>query len=208
MNKYQTIFCISLIMLSCSKEDVKPVPVKYFEVQVDPSYNTQPYDNWIILHNKDGNLLSVKPFEAGDNLVFDSTVIISGKIGVTIASFRANSPPNYNEYTFESFLGEDVNAKWTLKNMAPYFPLEVTTGTLSVNIIDPQIGSPFDAQISSNHWWLTVQDKEEGKLTFGFDKTTTTKDFFISVVDNEDNPHYIFLHDPAPGSSWERKSLM
>jgi hypothetical protein len=202
MNKYQRTVCLSLILLSCSKDEVKPVPVKYFEVQIDPSYNTASSDNWIILHNKDGNLLSVKHFEAGDNLIFDSTVTISGKIGVTIASFNVNLPPNYNEYEFQSFLGEEVNAKWTLKNMVPDFPLEETSGELFVDIVDPQIGSPYDAQISSPHWSATPLSTEEGHLTFGFYKSATTKDFFISIVDKDDNPHYIFLHDPSASASF------
>ncbi|KAB7531047.1 hypothetical protein F8C76_06000 [Flagellimonas olearia] len=49
----------------------EPEPVVYFTFSSDPAFfDTSTQDNWIILHDSDGNLLDYKPYESGDILEF------------------------------------------------------------------------------------------------------------------------------------------
>jgi hypothetical protein len=203
MHKYVGFICLCSIIFSCTKEDVKPLPVTYFEMHVDAAYPTSNSDNWVVLHDKDGNLLAARAFEAGDHVVFDTTSKLPEKIGITLVKFSPNTVANLpDEIVFVSYLGEDSRAKWTLKGPPPGVDTGKSLGILSINIADPQLGSQFDTQISNRFRGNGVANAAPGYIAFGdMGVTSTVDDFFIFATDRNGKPLYKFIENATPGDT-------
>lgn len=190
------------VVLSCDNDGEEPIPQKYFEVDIDPSFLTNQSDDWVILHDQNGILLDAKAFEAGDMIVFDTTgQILNNKIAVTFLRVPQDGTESYQ---FQSFLCEDTNVKWTLKSGSPIIDFGNPVGQLSVKVIDSDIGSGHDTQMSNRYTTFafpTMDPNNAGSLIFPtVEVTSTVDDFFIYILDKNGIPHYKFLKDVVPGA--------
>ena len=62
-----------------------PEPIVYFTFSVDNSIDTSKEDNWVILHDANGNLLDYRPYESGETLEFEALESkITDKINVSL----------------------------------------------------------------------------------------------------------------------------
>jgi hypothetical protein len=199
MKRIFSLIVITLLVFSCQKDEVKPNPITYFELDVDPEYNSTNSEDWVIVHDNNGALLGVKPFESGQTVVFDSTIATPDKIAITFLKFIADSRDNFY---FKSYLGIASKEKWTLSSdTPPHVDYGADRGNLTVTINDPNLGSGYNALISdkyvNNHW----PQIETNKLSFYPQPlTSNVDDYFVFVTDKSGKPFYKFLENATAGS--------
>ena len=158
ISQLSLLFFLSALLINCEKnensdvkpdaeeESVEPEPEVseeiakeiYFTVNVDPLLKTSETENWIILHNSDGNLLDYRSYESGDILVFESEPInLTDEIALTSFSYR-NSEGEIR-HTLKTFLEIKKESIWNFK---PF------SSTNYNNLTGEQIGA-FDVTISN-----------------------------------------------------------
>jgi hypothetical protein len=192
-------FC-SLFVLSCDKsDDVKPKPVTYFELSVGATYPTQNSDDWIIIHDANGVLLSVKQFESGQNITFDSTITPPEKLSITFLKAALDS--DQDRYNFTSFLGIAPTEKWTLDLKTSFYDPGAEIGQLSVQVNDENIGSQWDTQVSSEYGGSTFGSLANlSTLVFNRTVYSNANDVFLFLTDKDRTPRYKFVENAIPGS--------
>jgi hypothetical protein len=194
------VFC-SLFVLSCDKsDDVKPKRVTYFELSVAATYPTENSDDWIIIHDANGALLSVKQFESGQNITFDSTIAAPDKLSITF--LKATLGNNQDSYTFKSYPRIAAQDKWTLDLKTSTFNPGTNLGELSVQVNDENIGSEWDTQISSQYGYSTQASSDNPpNLVFpGKNLYSNADDVFLFVTEKDGTPRYKFVENAIPGS--------
>ena len=83
-------------------QEEEPELITYFTFEV--SRNTADTDDWVIIHDENGNLLDYKPFESGDTLVFEISEdeVQPNSLTITLLeydnSITANMLHNLNTY--------------------------------------------------------------------------------------------------------------
>ena len=104
--KFQRFFVLifgTILFFNCSKDETtfknpeaeepneqepvveEPKPMVYFTFTVDESYDTSSEDNWIILHDTNGELLDYRPYESGQTLEFEALESeLTDKINVSL----------------------------------------------------------------------------------------------------------------------------
>lgn len=62
-----------------------PEPIVYFTISIDNSIDTSEENNWVILHDSNGNLLDYRSYESGETLEFEALESeITDKINVSL----------------------------------------------------------------------------------------------------------------------------
>ena len=104
--KFQRFFVLifgTILFFNCSKDETtfknpeaeepneqepvveEPKPMVYFTFTIDESYDTSSEDNWIILHDTNGELLDYRPYESGQTLEFEALESeLTDKINVSL----------------------------------------------------------------------------------------------------------------------------
>src|SRR6187549_1894280 len=110
MKRFAQLLFVLLITISCHHDPTEQPVAPYFELDVTASYPTATTDNWVIVHNENGQVLGFGSFESGDHITFDSTVIPK-KIGITL--LEVENETGY--FVMNTYLDQEVKSKWTLK---------------------------------------------------------------------------------------------
>jgi hypothetical protein len=188
-------FILLFVLAACEKDEVRPLKI-YFQVEIDASYKTESTDNWIFVTDEKGKLWDIKPFEANQTLVFDSTAVPGGKITITLMRYRENG----DTYILESYVGESVGEKWLLKDFNT-FEAGPFIGTLSVHMSDPNLGPSFGSRIS-NRFTSPGLTPRETLDSYTFPKMgiySNADDVFIFASDRNGNPYYKFIENAVAG---------
>lgn len=157
--KFLFIFTLCILYINCSKsetpttisdpeidkgeEDTEPTTPQepifetYFSLSVDESKDTSITDDWILIHDFNGNVLDFKSFETGDQFEFeDLNTNLTDQINISFFSFisTANSVLPYDQYTINTFNKIEKGSTWVYKEIE--FPdyYSTSTGDFSVDI--------------------------------------------------------------------------
>ena len=190
------------ILLSCHPEsdDIKLISGKMFELEAGSNYTTLDADDWLILHDKNGAVVFASEFQNGSTVVVDSLPYkASDRITVTLLHITYfNGIPTFS---FTSYLGEEVNSKWTLRNNVTDTDLKATgeqLGTLTVQVEDVMFGPSFESQLSNRFFSRRPEVHILSDDAFAHKPqylSNTVNDYFLFVVDENDIPRYKFLED-------------
>ncbi|HEY0741653.1 MAG TPA: hypothetical protein VGD40_09325 [Chryseosolibacter sp.] len=196
MLKTKTLFFACMLFFCCSKEESVPKP--YFKIIIDAKYETSESENWIVLHDKDNNLLAAKPFEAGENFVFDSTVVIDQPFVVSL--FRFSQGPNNVHFNIETYSGVAPKAEW---KVLPVYPTAGDYGTglgeHEVTLSDADLGYFYNSGISNKFTSYSHTKLTDESFRYNARITSTLNDYFLFATGTDGVPKYAFLEDLAAG---------
>jgi hypothetical protein len=188
-------FTLLFAFAACEKDEIRPLKI-YFQLEVDASYKTESTDNWIFVTDENGKLWDIKPFEANQTLVFDSTAVPGGKITITLMRYRENG----DTYILESYVGESVGEKWLLKDSNTY-EAGAYIGNVSVHLSDPNLGPSFSSRIS-NRFTSPGLTPRETLHSYTFPEIgiySNADDVFIFASDGNGKPYYKFIDNAVAG---------
>jgi hypothetical protein len=191
---FLTLSCA--LIFSCDDEK-EAIPVQYFKVTIDATYSTSQSDDWIVLQDEAGNLLSAKPFETNDVLTFDSVKIISP---FSYSVFRYEPAGSF--YSLRSYLGIEAGDEMIIQNSIPVFASAPSQGKLQVTVTDNNLGDFFDAALSWKEYFdvPSASSTPTSHIFRERDITSTFNDFFLFVADKNGIPKYKFLENATPGN--------
>lgn len=205
MRKLIYLLSLVVVSVSCKEDIIEPVSGIFFEFTVDRSFRTDQSDDWLILHDKNGNIIDTKKFETGDALTFDSTLFIPDRqIGVTLLQVTYfNGVPSFH---FKSYLTEQVNTRWKLSPGSSITheesEAENAIGSFVVQVKDVNFGPTFESQLSNKRTSKTPEVYQVSPNSFKHKEHQiypTVDDYFLFVVDDNNTPKYRFLENVTPG---------
>lgn len=127
MRNLLAIVFILTIAVACDDGNPVTPKTKLLNVQVDASYTTDRYDNWVMVHDDDGRLLAFKPFESNTTFELETDQVVSDKITVTtVIHYLLEGIHRYSLYSyakvtkgktfhFKSYLGDPPTVTGMLK---------------------------------------------------------------------------------------------
>jgi hypothetical protein len=193
MKKILSVSLLVAVIIGFSAcEDHEP-PV-FFQIEVEETYNPSPLENWVILHDKDGELIEARQFTSGENLTFRSENAPE-RLSVTLLTYYGNQ-----NYGLQTFHNEQSNTTWTLRG-----PAQVSTGpqTAQMRIIvsDPNLGSPYDATVSDGRGISLQLSESATDFVRTIPSPHADLDYFIAVTNASGTPMYKFLNAPVAGDN-------
>ncbi|WP_422082603.1 hypothetical protein [Ulvibacterium sp.] len=196
---------------SDSKEEPKPEEPRqeteiYFALNTESPPNlTEASDDWVILHDVNGNLLGYSAYETGDKLEFDAPIdVLTPTIAVTYLNYRTT---NGNQY-FEISTTVAVN-KGSIENIGPNPPPEnpdyTKTGEFNLSIQDIpdpfRNASPTKVELSSGRGRLGFSSGGTGlpngtlELNLQIESYQGFDDYLISILDGNNHLKYFYLNN-------------
>lgn len=198
---------IFLILVSCSKSESPSEPPEiipqqevYFTFNVDEEFDTSESDNWLIIHDDNGNLLDFEPYESGSELIFeDLETNVSDKLIISNLSIR---PATGNElYHIQTYVDINKKSQWKLQSPSDNSTSNVI-GNFKLNINNIP-GSQSDVQFSISHakgqigWSSTISSNNPGQVDLKIEnlELTESNDFMISIIDGNWDIKYYMVED-------------
>ena len=206
--KKNVLFSLALLLISCSGDDSPneilevPVPELYFSFKANN--DTSESENWIIIHNENGELLDYKSFEENDYLEFKTqNPLLTDNISITLFTY---SKINGNKlHAITTTTGVDKGSIWDDENKP------ITEGATDV-----LIGS-FNFALTNFHKieWLNISN-ENGEMGGGLsgsengsvwtysdsDYTLYEKNnYMFTIVENNLDSKYYYLQDIQDGDN-------
>lgn len=180
---------ILLLLFGCeTAEESTPVVQKVFTLQVEADYSSA--ENWVILHDLDGNIIDYREFNNGDRVDIETDKSIrDNRVNITLLS-HLNLGSTIT-HTLNSFLGVEIGASWVLKSSTPIPAPPSQSGIANIEISNlPEIymftftnkyGSSGNAGYADDALKLTPQ------LYAG------ASDILVSIDQGAGNPKYKFF---------------
>lgn len=175
------LFCLSLLLINCSTEETptiasdieenleipepeadepqetpEPETEVYFTLNIDASYESAPQNseqiqNWIIVHDIDGNVVDYQLFEPGEQIVLEKLPEeIPEKLTITL--FNHHFRINEYRHDFETYPNINVGSEWFLST----YKINTNNPTSSSNftqtiteIPNPEGGIPYHSLTNS-----------------------------------------------------------
>lgn len=117
LNRFVALFGVALILVNCTKDEAAPEKSKDFpEPKDEPkeivylTYSSQEFedtletDDWVIIHDQDGELLDYRRFEKNNTLVFkamDTSLVKTKNLVVTTVTVRQTENTDFHTiYTY------------------------------------------------------------------------------------------------------------
>lgn len=204
------LFSFILILVSCSRD--APFPNENLELPVveelyfsfKANKDTSESDNWVIIHNENGELLDYKSFEENDYLEFKTkSPLLTDKISISLFSY---SEINGNIYhTIATTTGIDKGSVWDDENETITVGATNTlVGDFSFTLIDfPEIklfnisnenggiGGGLSGSGSGGVWTYSASNYslyEKNNYLFTIvESNADSKYFYLQDIQNEDN---------------------
>lgn len=109
------IWLTSIMGAACSeKNDPAPVPQTVLTLSVDAQFVTSDTEDWLVVHNPNGELIDYKPFESGDSFTFETTAkLTEDKINVTTIKRRLAN--GYDAFSVTSHMQVDKGQTLVLR---------------------------------------------------------------------------------------------
>lgn len=229
--RFPHLILVSLFVLSvtgCSKDDpVTPTPEKelipepkpeepeeptepqletYFTFNTGNSFDSSMDDDWIMIHNGNGDLLDYKPYEAGETLLFQAldTVTIEN-ITVTKLQVRKNEFSIFG--LLESYPKLDKGRSWNYRTNVASTNTVSSIGTFDLTVNNIPNWYEYNLRNKMNYGRLFPRRFHEG-ITGDTDPTNLIltdfdlfepNDMFFSIIDENRNPKYIWFDDVQDG---------
>lgn len=214
------LLSLALAFINCSKDetstsdsDSQEGPKQESETEIyftlnteSPPNLTEESDDWVILHDVNGNLLGYSAYETGDKLEFEAPInVLTPTIAVTYLNYRTT---NGNQY-FEISTTVALN-KGSMVNIGPNPPPTNTdytkTGEFNLfieDIPDPfRNASPTKVELSSGRGRLGFSSGGTGlpngtlELNLQIESYQGFDDYLISILDGNNHLKYFYLNNP------------
>lgn len=182
----------------------EPFTGPHFTLNVAEDYNTSSSDDWVLIHDSNGNLLNVEPFEDGDSLTFENENPETVTEEIVISTFKFNTFGSGNKsYRINTYAQIPRGNIWNLK---PLMEFNSNRGVLVANAtltIDNIPGSGvFGFSVSTRNGGLGGGGGVvNGSLTANFNLWSNDNRHLISIIDTDKNRRHIFIDDfPSNGN--------
>lgn len=176
-----------------SGESNEPETEIYFEAIVGNDFNTEISDNWLIIHDEDGNLIDFKPFEKNDTLRFEKP---KEKVldKFTITTFWVGTLTGRAPFTIRSYPDVPKGSNWVI-GILNYVP---------PSYLEPEILGSFDVTVSgklispSMRVISNILGSEIGNGAYSISTNNSNGDWvYKKTVDLlEDNDYYLTFMNP------------
>lgn len=101
------VFSIAMFLISCASDD--SIPELYFTYKANT--DTSESDNWIIIHNENGELLDYNKYEENDFIKFETlNPLLTDKISVTLFSYSQTNSDTF--HGIKTTTGVDKGTVW------------------------------------------------------------------------------------------------
>ncbi|WP_036381255.1 hypothetical protein [Muricauda sp. MAR_2010_75] len=196
------------IFYGCSKDeseepnpdptgDEEPEMVTYFTFEV--ALSTAETDNWIIIHDKDGELLDYREFEAGDSLIFD---IQEKKLpdNLTISLFTYdNSSFGNMRHTIKSYPEIQIGSNWNFGPYPEYDPVTFRDQTGSFDIsVNNAVSPRYETFSDKDGHIYTKQGLDNGvkdQVSHLDVRLNEYNNIFYTFYDSDNESKYFFIED-------------
>ena len=176
----------------------EPFTGPHFTLNVAADYNTINSDDWLVIHDSEGNLLNVEPFEDGDSLTFESEnpELITEEIAITLFKFNTFGSGNQS-YRINTYAQVPRGTAWNLK---PLMGFNSDRGELIANAnltIENVPGSGFFGfAVSTKNGGLGGgAGIINGSFQANFSLWSNDNRHLISMVDANKNRRHIFIEN-------------
>jgi hypothetical protein len=196
MKKNLLITLFAVVLWNCSDDPESKPPQTIFEIAVDENYSLPGENNWVIIHDQDGNLLDHKPYAPGDQLVFES---VSDPTKVSITFFHTTDATHY---VLRTFTGIEPFGTLELQTYVPSTHPSSVVGTGSIMITDPNLGTSLNAILHDGYQGVGGSNTTVGgipSITFPSFTVRQASNHILSVRDKNDLPRYRYLQNGKTG---------
>tara|TARA_R110002167_G_scaffold35569_8_gene113553 strand:- start:2655 stop:3905 length:1251 start_codon:yes stop_codon:yes gene_type:complete len=176
-----------------------PIYEVYFTVNTFPNYNSDLSDDWIIIHDEQGKLLEYRPFESGDQLLFErDSDSLPEFFTVSRLQYSFNETSKYFEINTSCKTAQKSELNLGSNYVSNIEPL-TKTGDFDITInnipVPPGKASPIKDIVSTKIGRLG--GVSSGSAINGLSKLikTTAKyekveDYIVTILDGNDNLRY------------------
>lgn len=229
--RLSSLFLFTLFLAGCSKTEEKifienqenpdieeepevleQVNETYFTLNVAPNWLSEDsIDNWIIIHDENGNLLDYSKYKNGDELSFEAiNDSVSENLRITTLSYFKYTSEEKRNYYLNTYPNVPKNSIWNLKILSSTgdallenpiigkFNLKVDNipgvkiHTLSVdNRINNQSANIKISESNSQYYQLNINEID----------LTERDNYFLSILDGDNNLKYIFFDNIQNGEN-------
>jgi hypothetical protein len=200
MIRILAIVAVLYCLIACDKNEPAPAQKVYFKLNVG-DYPIDNAQDWVIIHDKDGNVIDTKKFGKGETLVFDTIADIK-EFAVTLLKAYDPTGLGTTRYQLQSYYPEKSGAEWTLKKL--FYLIDdpgTLKGELSIQVSGENLGSPWRASASNRQSaYYPAQGTLSGFEFQNIEIGSNWNDYFVSLVDTQGTSYYKFLENVQPGS--------
>tara|TARA_R110000744_G_scaffold378729_1_gene495288 strand:+ start:239 stop:1642 length:1404 start_codon:yes stop_codon:yes gene_type:complete len=240
--RFFVLVLVAILFFNCSKEETpiknpapeepsgqepveeEPEPIVFFTFTVDESYETSAEDNWIILHDTNGELLDYRPYESGQTLEFEALESeLTDKINVSLFNKKLQQLGVSSElcegekYSGTTYPAVSKGSHWTQgkyvtrldkgpsKEVLGNFNLNLTNVPREYNFINDETPTLDNGNVSTVH----LPDVHSGKTTITIGDTKTyirngvrnwqDTEYLMTTMNESMNFKYMFFNNPEVG---------
>lgn len=171
-----------------------------FTLNINENLDTGTADNWIILHNENGELLGFSNYESGDALIFDAEPsIITNKINITHLTYGPGLG-NSIDHKLTTYTKIDKGSIW---NFNPYNPEFIEPEKFRGERTGDFDTTVFNFPISTD-WHFSDSFGNLGGSSEGSGFTTSislstyekSKEYLLLAIDTDGRLKYNLIVDP------------
>jgi hypothetical protein len=200
---------LPFFLLSCDNDDsdaVQPT-VQLLELSVDANYYSENVDNWVMVHDKNGELLGVKQFGNGQVVTLETlNAVPDDLISITLLSYNKASTSTRKSISMETYSHLTKGQKWTLT---------VPTPIDGPNLDEPNKFSVLISDVPNLYSFAMTNLEGRGIHSWGYTGATATIDgsgtfyekskstFMVSTESERGRPKYTFVDNVTNGGHYE-----
>ncbi|WP_394747845.1 hypothetical protein [Spongiimicrobium salis] len=203
-----------LFLFDCSNDELRTpdngpeASEIYFTINTAIDLETAESDDWVLLYNSTGTLLGAQPYEAGDQLVFETDAVEVLTDELIVTRFCSSVEGGSTNHTFTSYPNIARGSVWNFKatdNSFSGLPAGTDLGEFTINV-DNIPGQPITSNISSqlgrlgSSVSLTTQNNSSTQETT-FTIFENAERHLISIVDGNQDTRFAFVDTLPEGGN-------
>lgn len=197
---------LCLVFLNCSTseepdntgEEINQ-EVIYLTVNVNQTYHTEETDNWIVIHDENGNLLDYRSFETGDTIEFKaSPETVTGRLNVTRLNVLMNQQATLHSFDTESEVAIGSVLNYGTNYIPPAGPTRL--GVFSILLKD--VPAPKKIMVTNEIGIVNSSSSGTGynglwEVELQISRYEGINDYLISIIDGFDNYRYYYMNNAS-----------
>ena len=203
MKQLTKILCLLVfINLSCREDEVFTKNVFSLTVE-DGAWGNSALDNWMILHNTEGEIIDFKKLEFGKTMEFNSKVTIpQDQISITYLQVIKTTSGLEDQFffNFRTHQNIDLFETWTLKKLPD--PLNISCpepiGRATIKLNGFPLGFENRFSLSNKHSCAGGSSSffpQTGLYELEVTLTDVADKYLLSFYDDNGTPYYTFLEN-------------
>ena len=215
------VLCFVFLHFGCSESDgpeeevtegegteepvEEPVPAVFFTLNIEEGWrDTAERDDWLIIHDENGEIMGYQPFESDETLEFEALESeVTDRLTLTLFSFSQDSSKN-KFHDFLTYAEIEKGSTWKLKAFVPGPEREPAIGKFDVSVTNFNgLLNAFSYGLSNSNGRGFIsgssQSMDGRTLTFPFLELYEENDYLLSLYDANGRPKYLFIDDVQNG---------